>query len=324
VYAGSSSKSIALAVESMRRHTADAGWQIMQGLELRGYTLCGHKLSVDTVNVREILDRTDPGIVVVQDKREWDPAPGNFREKAARFQHVSSLKYKSRLFTLTIVKDAHHRPNYHQESANEMGVNAWIIYYHPRIVRHVAPYIREEHVIRTYHSIRPEKVPPYSPDRKGCLLSGAVSSCYPLRRRLIRNIDQLPDTHYKKHPGYGMRGCLTPQYLKQLSEYKVAICTSSIFGYTLRKLMEATACGCIVVTDLPPDDPMPEIDGNLVRVPSSSSPQEIAKLLKQLYSNYDPEKQKHLADKAKSYYSMGAVGKRLANDIEHLRQRYNA
>jgi hypothetical protein len=151
---------VALAVEDMRHHMSDEGYQIFYGLGLNGYELCGHNLTVNETSVPRILDITKPKVLVIQDKREWDVAPGNFR--------------------VTLLKDAHQRPKYHAESADEMGIHAWITYYNTHIVKRLAPYVRPQHILRTYHTIDANLIPKYTADdRDNCLLSGAVSTAYP-------------------------------------------------------------------------------------------------------------------------------------------------
>jgi hypothetical protein len=309
----------------MKRHTTDEGWQVMAGLEHSGYRLCGRRLSVDEVDVLTILRQTEPGIVVVQDKREWDVARRCFRDRSARFNNVQALASRPDIFCLTILKDAHQNPAYHSHSSAEMGVHAWIIYYNPKIVCYLAPFIRPQHLIRTYHSIDAQVVPAFSvSERRGCLLSGAVSGAYPLRAALIRQRQQLPEVTYLAHPRYHARGCMTPEYLKTLSRFKVAICTASRYGYALRKIIEATASGCAVVTDLPTDEVLPEIDGNLVRIPPVPQATDLRRLLLQIYADYDAQKQRDFAERAKDFYDYRNVGSRLATDIDTMRQNYSA
>ena len=125
------------------------------------------------------------------------------------------------------------------------------------------------------------------------------------------------------HPGYHRQGCATPVFLKALSQYKVAICTTSIYGYALRKLCEATAAGCIVVTDLPVDEVLPVIDGNLIRLHPDTPTKEVAALLRRLYEGYDPERQRFFSEQACEWYDYRAMGIRLAADIERLKNAYN-
>lgn len=323
-YTGSSPKGIGLAVESMKYHTTDEGWQIFAGLEQSGYILCGHQLTLNSTNVEHIIQTALPGVVVLQDKREWDLHKRDFREPLARFDGVNVLARHHEIFKVTILKDAHQRPNYHRTSAAEIDCHAWIIYYHPTIVKHIAPFVRPHHFIRTYHSIDANLVPAFSTEGRGdrALLSGAVSGAYPLRRELFTLASKLPIIYTQAHPGYHRNGCQTPKFLKTLSRFKVAICTSSIYGYALRKIPEATACGCVVLTDLPEDEVMPHIDGNLVRVAGTASPQEVYAKAVEAIKTYNPERQAHYADLAKQHYDYRVLGAKLADDIERLRSNY--
>lgn len=315
------------AVENMSRHTADAGWQLTLGLQHAGYALAGYDLEINNSDVRDVIRKLRPGIAVLQDKREWDGRTANQRKNPdlplIRFKRYTYLQEWDDLLKLTVLKDCQQRPKYHQKSAEEIGCHAWIVYYHPRIVKHLATYVRPEHLIRTVHSLEPSVVPDYQdrPDR--VLLSGAISSAYPLRRLLLNSLSVLPNVKYQRHPGYHSRGCVTPDYLKLLSGFRVAICTSSRFGFSLRKHIEATAAGCIVITDLPTDDRMPFIDNNLVRVGAGVSDLAIRRLIKELYSKYDPERQEQFSLLAQTYYDWRNVGERLSSKIDHLRSIYN-
>lgn len=316
---------MALAVESMKDHMTDEGWQIMLGLRHAGYRLAGRGCEINCCNVESVVRNRNPNVVLVQDKREWDVSNmrGNFRDPAARFVNYESLAERHDVFKLTILKDAHNSPTYHEQSAREMGVHAWVIYYNPQRVHQLASYTRPQHLIRTYHSVNADVVPDYSPKcRTGCLLSGAVSNAYPLRRMLVNNLGQLPETTYLPHPGYHRNGTATNEFLKTLSRFKVAICTASVYGYALRKIIEATAAGCVVLTDLPYDDPLPGIDGNLVRVGPDATGRHMGTLIQMLCDEYEPARQEHYAKIAKQRYDYRAVGTILAEDIETMRATY--
>jgi len=326
-YTGSSSEGIALAVECMKRHMSNEGWQFMLGLEHADYPLYGFNIhrTGNLTDVEKILEDSSPGVVVVQDKREWgEGISRTFGEPRARFTNLQALKDRSDIFTLTVVRDAHHNPEYHAQSAEELGVNAWVVFYNPRIVHHLAPYTRLEHIVRTYNSIDKECIPKFLRGnlRKGCLLSGAVSSVYPLRQALRSYSSHLPETSVLRHPGYHANGSNTPSFLHQLNQYKVAVCTSSIYGYALRKIIEATACGCLVITDLPRDEVLPGIDDNLLRVSPSQSLTSFPEMLRSLYASYNEERQRHYAEEAKKFYDYRVLGSKLAKDIEDLRCTY--
>jgi hypothetical protein len=302
----------------------DEGWQLQIGLEAAGYEMWGRFLPNDECSVPRILQRTDPGIVIVQDKREWDATHSSSVDKRVTFEQSEVLASQPQTFRLTVLKDAHQRPEYHAHASQEIGCHAWIVYYHPDMVCHLAPWVRKQHLVRTYHSVDTEKVPPFTANgRSGCLLSGAIrSKVYPLRRRLSRALTQLPEVTLLRHPGYHARGHNTPDYLRKLSTFKVAICTSSIYGYVLRKIIEATACGCAVVTDLPMDDPLPEIDDNLIRVRPDVSVSQMGDIVKQAIAAYDGEQQEEFARRALAYYDYKRLYRQLANDIDDAMTRY--
>ena len=107
----------AFAVSSMKDHMSDEGWQIMQGLYESGYKLCGYNLSNPETNVKKFLCNHKPRTLVVQDKREWDVLRKDFREREAQFTNIGHLGEDNSIFKVTILKDAHQRPEYHSSSA---------------------------------------------------------------------------------------------------------------------------------------------------------------------------------------------------------------
>lgn len=330
---------IGLAVPSMARHTTDEGYQLFLALEWDGYRLCGYDMTgqgrVPLTDVREILHRRwidgQPRTIVLQDKREWEgKTAGPGFDQRERFTNVEVLRDRPDVFKLTVLKDAQHNNEYHRESADEIGCHAWVVYYHPRIVKHLAPFVREKHLVRTYHTVGRDKVPKFAmsgkfgtqPRKKRALLSGALSKAYPLRQHIRKHLPANCD--YRMHPGYGRTRCDTPAYLQALSHYRVAICTCSIYGYALRKIIEATACGCRVITDLPVDEVLPVIDSNLVRVHPSISADSIGRLVERLCDEYDPAVQENFAEACMQFYDYRVMGRKLADDIERLRVSYNA
>ena len=308
---------LVLGVASMKQHMTDEGWQLTHGLSLNdGYVHCGHDLPDPETDVAVMLQKHDPSIVVVQDKREWYPQPGNFRDPRAAFRNVSDLRFHHSM-KLTVLKDSHQRPEWHKQSADEMGVHAWIVYYHPEIVKHLAQYVRKEDCLRTYHTLDPAAVPEFKVDRsEHSILSGAVSNAYPLRLAIRNNLYMLSPLVHLAHPGYHRNGCCTTEYLNTLSDYKVAVCTSSRYGYTLRKIIEATAVGCKVITDLPIDDVMPEIDGNLIRIHPSISMGALRQVIHDAADGWDAETQRVYAAKAIQRYDYTYETNRLAMLIE--------
>lgn len=308
---------VALAVESCRRHVTDEAWQIMAGLQASGYVLYGHGLPNNETDVAKIVS-IRPSTVVVQDPREWDIAPSSWREQRAAFSHVDALRSCGALVVVP-VKDVHSSVQRYAAFSQRIGAHAWIVHYHPAIVTHLAPYMHCDRIIRTYHSVDSDVVPTFTADREGAVLSGFISGVYPLRRRLAQAVDALPNVTYLPHPGYGLSTCATPRFLQALSRFKVSICTCSIYGYAVRKIIESVACGCIVVTNLPEDEVLPEIDASLVRVSPDISTHEMAELLRRLYADYDPGRQRHFAETATKWYDYRRLCGQLAADIEAFR-----
>lgn len=333
---------VGMAVASMHSHTTDEGWQLFQGLEAAGYNLVGHGVEYrgawyeasNQTDCFKILSQFNPHTVFIQDKREWTgktaDGPRTF-DRREMYTNVGALRERPDVFKVSVVKDAHRDRELNVELALEAGVHAWVVYYHPAVVARQSPFLRPQHLIRTYHSIDRDAVPVFAEGRKrkDCLLSGALSDrVYPLRTRLAREkgrharngmrwLDYLP------HPGYRRDRCYTPEYLGTLNAYKVAICTSSVWGYALRKIVEATACGCRVITDLPTDEVMPAIDGNLIRVDPDVPLADLKDLVRFLADGYDDERQQCLASMAIRRYDYREVGYRLADDVEKLRGTYH-
>lgn len=313
---------IVLGVASMREHMTDEGWQITHGLSLNGYKHCGYMLEENQTDVAELISKYNPGTVVIQDVREWDYQPGDFRDKNARFINVDSLRSRDDIFKVTVLKDSHQRPEYHRSKSSMMGIHAWIVYYNEQIVKHLATYVRPQHLIRTTHSIDREIVPEFSEMRdSNCLFSGAVSRAYPLRQIIIRNREFLP-IFVQSHPGYNRNGCVVPEFMKLLNRFKVSICTSSKYGYTLRKLIESTVCGCKVITDLPRDENLPVVEENLIRINPNDNYRTIKRTIEDAVKSYDYEKQKELAKRAIEHYDYRVVCAKLAEDIQIMKDKY--
>lgn len=324
---------VGLCVPSMRKHMTDEGWQLFQGLRAGGYLLAGFGAGTGLVDLNctrgPDIVRALPGLdtVLVQDKREWvgrTAGPGfDHRE---RFTGVSAFRDLADLFRGTVLKDAHSDHPLHVDAAEELGAHFWVVYYDPDLVAAQAPFARRGHLVRTWHSLDADAVPVFDHPfrRERGILSGAVSRAYPMRARLAleASMGRLRNIDLYRHPGYGRVRCHTPDYLGTLSQYRVAVCTSSRFGYAVRKIAEATACGCVVVTDLPADDVLPEIDGNLVRVDPDLSPGRVDGLVGDLAAWWDADRQRVWADRAKRFYDYRAVGRKLAADIEALRRTY--
>ena len=225
-------RKVMLGAKIMEKHMTDEGYQLQQGLAHTDYTLAGAGLTLPHIDVPTILHIANPSTLVIQDKREWDGRTENYGRSRAdwmRFQNLSCLRDRTDIFKVTVLKDAQAYPPYFRHFGDEVGIHSWIHYYNRGIVKKLAPYVRAEHCIRTYHSIDADAIPVFDYNRDGALLSGAVSRVYPLRKDLFKRVTELPNVTVKPHPGYKATGCHTPEYLKLLSKFKVVICTCSKF-----------------------------------------------------------------------------------------------
>jgi hypothetical protein len=301
----------------MEHHMSNEGWQLALALKAGGYDLCGHGLS--TTRTLEILKQKNPSVVFVQDQHEWES--GHLAKREEYFYDTPELARRPDVFKLTVVKDTHRQYESAKQYSRSIGCHAWVAYYNLPIVFRTLNWLRPQHVVRTYHTIDANSVPPYQAEgRRTCLLSGALGGAYPLRCRIHEA--RMPEVYFMQHPGYFNTGTCTPAYLREMSRYRVSICTASKFGYTLRKLIESTACGCRVITDLPADEPLPEIDDNLIRVSPNMDMGEMRKLICHLSDSYDPVVQEKMAEAAKARYDYRVEGARLASEIESLRRTY--
>lgn len=320
---------IALGVYSMREHTSNEGFVLTEGLRHAGWQVHGHGFPepCNMTDVRQILKKVNPSVVFMNDIREWGEHCGkkDFRDPMAKFTNIEALGERTDIFKVGVSKDSHNSVELCNDSFRRAGVHCFQHTYHPRIVKHVNPGVRMKHLIRSWHSIEPADVPPFDKyQRNGCILSGALSPVYPLRQKLFEWHQRLPLVHHHAHPGYQRNKCHTPDLLDKMSRFKVAMVTSSVFGYSLRKFVEATAAGCQVITDLPTDEVMPEIDHNFVRVSPEVTLAEMRDILAEMYRTYDPERQRDLSARCKRFYDWRAVGKRLSQDIETARIGYNS
>lgn len=318
---------IVLGVSSLKNHTSPEGHALIEGLRHAGWQVWGHGYPPphDCTNVCEIVHRVNPSVVFIYDIREWGKHCGvnDLRDPRAKFTNISVLGECKDIFKVGLVRDAHNSVEECNSSFQEMGVHCWVHTYHPKIVKHLNNGVRSQHLIRSWHSVEPNDVPPFDKHKRdGCLLSGNLGPCYPLRTRLFDHLSKLQKTRMLGHPGLHGVGCQAPKYLDELSKHKVAICTSSIFGYSVRKLIEATAAGCIVVTDLPTDEVVPFIDNNLVRISPEATWQEVNQVLDGCHARWNPNVQRGSAEECKRWHDWREVGLRLSKDIEAMRLKF--
>jgi len=91
------------------------------------------------------------------------------------------------------------------------------------------------------------------------LFSGVFSpQFYPVRAKLKHVVDQVPNSKVLSHPGYRLEDVIAceeqfKRYVDHLSWSRVSLCCTSRYKYSLNKLHESIAAGCVVFSDLPHD-----------------------------------------------------------------------
>jgi hypothetical protein len=306
-------------------HMTDEGYQLQAGLEAAGWTLAGAGYGDGCRYVPRLLDRHRPDAVLVADKRDWDPANrgGAFRTDIG-FGELDALARHPEIFKLAVVKDAGSMVGYHADFCREIAADAVLTYYHDWSTLAAAPWLADYRRIRTYHSVDADLVGglDLTASRKRAVVSGARNpNVYPLRESVIVHagrlgLDVLP------HPGYSNRGNRTPEYLRRLSGYRLSVATASVYGFALRKIIEAVACGCTPVTNLPDYDVLPAIDDALVRVSDDASLEEIGDALAYADRQWELEERLYFVSRVLEFYGYRAMGERLDRDIAAERERH--
>lgn len=305
-------------------HVTNEGDQLQTGLVHVGWQIAGRGLSIDSIDVRQILDQLKPQVVFVQDYRDWDRNNrGGCFDPSVCFEGIEALADHSEIFKATVVKDAGSMIGYQHNFAKKINANAIVIYYHEQSVTGHSPWLNEYQLIRTYHSVDADvcrDICLTNSRRKG-LISGALNPyVYPLRQMVHDNAERL-GLSVQGHPGYNNKGCHTNEYLRMLSTYRVHVATASTYGFALRKIIESVAMGCAPITDLPVYDVLPEIDEALVRVPQKCSLDTIAAAINKADREWDLNRAVHFSKLAQAWYDYRAIGQRLSEKITEAASR---
>lgn len=310
---------LVLANVDYEQHMTDEGEQFQRGLEHAGWTLAGVGYGDGCADVGALLNRHGPEVVVVHDKRDWDPASRISFRKDVGFMNMQAL-VESDVPRGTVIKDAATFSEYQAKWIGELRPNFVVVYYLPRIVVQVAPYLAGLPIVRTWHTVDAKllsKIPLDGPRERG-VVSGAIDRrTYPTRWTAARFADLL-GISILPHAGYGNRGSDTPNYLRRLSGFRVHVATASRFGFALRKIIESVACGCTPVTDLPDDDVLPEIDGALLRIPHGASRITLRDAVARADDEWNLEERAEWARKAREFYDWRAMGTLLDSGVRSL------
>lgn len=320
------------ALESFRRHMDSGRWLFQLGLEAEGYQSSGGgnpPPEIDGIDVAALMAEHEPPVAIMWPRYEWDHAqwrgpPGTVKPEHT-FRNLEPLIERDDVFRVAVFHDAGSVRRRQKLWHEEYRPHAWLCWYHETSVTTLAPHVPLDKIIRTWHVIDGDKLPEVEPRDRTCVVSGAhVHDVYPLRTRCIEAARQGklgPGVDLLPHPGYHYKGTTCPDFIRTLSKYRVAVCTSSLYRFALKKHIEATAAGCIVVTDLPLYDCMPGIDGNFVRVPSGISIGELRDVIETTAAAWNLERQRAFARAAVQRYDYRAEGTRLAHELDAWRAR---
>lgn len=312
---------LCLALHEYKSHLTDEGNQIQLGLQHNGWTLCGAGFGDGCRDVAQLLDRHNPEAVFVNDARDWvASSPGAFNKNVA-FTNTQELASRKDIVRLSVCKDAGTAQRFQREFAEHIGADGMVIYYHPRSVLAVSPWLQSYPLIRTYHSVDADfcNTLAMSRQRKRGLVSGAQNpTVYPLRNFVTKHARAL-DIDVLPHAGYGNRGCRTPEYLRTLAQYKVHVATASSYGFALRKLIESVAVGATPVTDLPSYDQLPGIDSALIRIPSGAGFFHVKEAIDFAENSWNFDQRMEYARIARELYDWRVIGKALDTKIAALK-----
>ena len=323
---------VLLAITTADRHMDNGRALVRRGFEAAGWMAACHAASppgMDCVDVAEIISWAQPRIVVAYPRYEWDsrewnggrPHPTEPVLPEYRFHGFEALLAREDITRVAILHDARSVMEEQRRWLADFQPHLVLGWYHERAVLPFWPEVAPEQYERTYHSIDAERVPRFTAERRRvCLISGAENHhVYPLRTmamaaaragRLGPEVDAMP------HPSYAHSGTSSDAYLQTMARYKVAVCTASAYQFALRKLFEATAAGCKVITDLANWDALPEIDGNLVRVAPDLTEHDLGEVIHHAAAHWDVDEQRHYAERACARYDYRVECARVAAALE--------
>lgn len=298
---------IVLANKSYQTHMTSEGNELQLGLQHHGWILVGNGYD-NLTNIPDILSHYKPDVILIQDKRDWDRNhPGSFGNPNLHFDNIHVLRHQPDITKICVFKDAGSCLPYQYEHFKNVQADALLTYYHCKAIDKLNPGLPYEY-IRTYHSVDKDVINKLQsvPRKDKAVISGALGKyVYPQRTDLM-----LTATNHMTngcldaytHPGYSPDRPMTNEYLQMLLGYKVSIATCSQYQFALRKIIEALACGCIPLTNLPIWDELPVVDKYLKRFSKSDRTEQIVRQAEVLIDEYDPEVIKQQINDTLEYY----------------------
>jgi hypothetical protein len=297
----------------------DEGEQLQRGLEHAGWKLCGFGYDDNCTDVPTLIDRHQPSIVFVQDCREWRQECAGCYDPRVEIKNWRCLHNYPDIIKTTVVKDAGSLKEFQRDFFSEIGAAVAVTYYHDYAVLadDCSTWLRGRDRVRTYHSVDADylRTLKLGGERRRGIVTGCAGPIYPLRQLAFANAERL-DIDIQWHPGYAAKGCGTREYLRRLSGYRTHIACSSRFSFSLRKLIESVAVGCVPITDLPTWDVLPEIDPFLIRVPRSIGVDDLRDVITDVERAWTLERAMHYAEKCRAFFDWRAAGLRLSGELE--------
>jgi hypothetical protein len=318
-------KNLLFALESFRRHMDNGRWLFQLGMERQGYVSVGRDMpspGIDSTDVKAVVERFNPRVVIFWPRYEWDAKEwvGPEVKPEHYYRNWEYLLTRPDILRVCVFHDAGSARQQQKKWHEAFQPHVYLTWYHADSVLPFAPHIRREQLCRTYHVLDSDNLPDAEPRDKTCLISGAYTpDVYPLRTRAFQWAKEGklgPGVECVQHPGYKQAGTRSNDYVRTLAKYRVAVCTASAYRFSLRKLFEATAAGCRVVTNLPSYDLLPGIDDNLIRVPSDIGADELRGVIQNAAATWDLRQQQAFAAAAVRYYDWRAECARVAKDLE--------
>src|ERR1700735_4435540 len=82
---------IAFAVENMRQHMSQEGWEVMLSLQANGWLLAGKNCPINCTDIKAVVEEYKPSTVLMQDCREWSPDSGCCKDPTYAFTNSKYL-----------------------------------------------------------------------------------------------------------------------------------------------------------------------------------------------------------------------------------------